>query len=95
MALQKQLETDSGVTTTYHRIEAIHSIQRSGAVELYMGEYLTEQDRRDGKNPVRRVRHNITLDPATLDAIIKAAYNDPNMKSGVYESATDVLEEEA
>lgn len=95
MALQKQIETESGVVTTYHRIEAVHSIQRSGAVEMYMGEYLTEEDRRAGKNPVRKVRHNIQLDQETLDAIIAAAYDDPAMKSGVYENATDIIEEVA
>ena len=95
MALKKQIETESGVVTTYHRIEAIHSIQRNGAVEMYMGEYLTEEDRRAGKNPVRRVRHNITLDPEALDTIIASAYGDQSIKSGPYEEAADIIDEEA
>ena len=95
MALSKQIQTETGVTANYHKIDAVHSIQTNGAMEAYVGEYVDEATRRDGKAPVKRHRHNIQLSQSTVDKILELIYSDPAMKSGPYAKATDVLDEEA
>jgi hypothetical protein len=75
MALLIERELPSGVRTTYHRILRCNfnfnppkAYQDDGIfvmVEIEVGEYLSEEARRDGRDPARREVFSIPADAGT------------------------------